>query len=122
MAKPKNGNDYIADVLKTMGWKVQLTEREEAEERFENEFAGHFAFQDAADAEVSLTRLDELMRRFRAHGEKAAVERVLEIARLGKRRAEMISHNRKVEPRKREEKKEIAEWFRILAGNPGCLL
>lgn len=114
----KTGNDYIADVLKTMGWKVQLTEREEAEERFEEEFADILHFKTLPDAEVSLTRLDELMRRFRAHGEAVAVQRVLEIARLGKRRAEMISHNRKVEPRKREEKKEIAEWFRIWLETP----
>jgi len=46
------------------------------------------------------------------------MERVLEIARLGKRRAEMISLNRKVEARKREEKKEIAEWFRIWLETP----
>jgi len=93
-------------------------EREEAEERFEEEFEDILHFKTLQDAEVSLTRLDELVRRFRAHGEKAAVERVLEIARLGKRRAEMISHNRKVEPQKREEKKEIAEWFRIWLETP----
>ena len=46
------------------------------------------------------------------------MERVLEIARLGKRRAEMISHNRKVESQKREEKKEISEWFRIWLETP----
>lgn len=109
----KSGNDYIAEVLKSMGWKVQLTEREEAEERFEEEFEDILHFKTLQDAEVSLTRLDELLRRFRAHGEPAAVERVLEIARLGKRRAEMISRNRKVEAHKREEKVEIAEWFRI---------
>src|SRR5271157_69816 len=109
----KTSNDYISDVLKEAGWKIQLTEREEAEERFEEEFDDILHFKTLQDAEVSLTRLDELLRRFRAHGEKAAVERVLEIARLGKRRAEMISHNRKVEPKKREKKKEIAEWFRI---------
>ena len=40
------------------------------------------------------------------------------IARMGKRRAEMISLNRKVEARKREEKKEIGEWFRIWLENP----
>jgi len=114
----KTGNDYIADVLKSMGWKVQLTEREEAEERFEEEFADILHFKTLADAEVSLTRLDELMRRFRTHGEPAAVRRVLEIARLGKRRAEMIAHNRKVEAQKREEKREIAEWFRIWLETP----
>jgi hypothetical protein len=114
----KSSNEYIADVLKTMGWKVQLSEREEAEERFEEEFEDILHFKSLQDAEVSITRLDELARRFQTHGEKAAVERVLEIARLGKRRAEMISHNRKVETQKREEKKEIAEWFRIWLETP----
>jgi hypothetical protein len=114
----KSSNDYIADVLKSMGWKVQLTEREEAEERFEEEFEDILHFKTLRDAEVSLTRLDELLRRFRTHSEKAAVDRVLEIGRLGKRRAEMIAHNRKVDAPKREEKKEIAEWFRIWLETP----
>jgi hypothetical protein len=104
--------------LKDTGWKVQITEREEAEDRFEEEFEDILHFKTLQDAEVSLTRLDELLRRFQAHEEKAAVERVLEIARLGKRRAEMISLNRKVEARKREEKREIGEWFRIWLENP----
>jgi hypothetical protein len=46
------------------------------------------------------------------------VDRVLDIARLGKRRAEMIARNRKVEAKKREEKKEISEWFRIWLETP----
>ena len=114
----KSSNDYIADVLKSTGWKVQISEREDAEEQFEEEFEDILHFRTLGDAEVSLTRLDELLRRFRAHGEPAAVERVMEIARLGKRRAEMISHNRKVEEKKRAEKREIAEWFRIWLETP----
>jgi hypothetical protein len=116
----KTGNDYIADVLKSAGFKIQLMEREEAEERFEEEFEDILHFKTLGDAEVSITRLDELLRRFQTHGEKAAVERVLEIARLGKRRAEMISRNRKVEEQKRKEKKEIAEWFRIWLETPAA--
>ena len=50
----KSGNDYIADVLKSMGWKVQLSEREEAEERFEEEFEDILHFKTLQDAEVSL--------------------------------------------------------------------
>lgn len=114
----KTGNEYIAEVLKGAGWKVQLSDREEAEERFEEEFEDILHFSTLQDAEVSLTRLDELLRRFRAHSERAAVERVQEIARLGKRRAEMIAHNRKVEEKKRREKREIAEWFRIWLETP----
>jgi len=117
----KSSNDYISDVLQSTGWKVQLSEREEAEERFEEEFEDILHFKTLQDAQVSLTRLDALQRRFRAHDEMAAVERVLEIARLGKRRAEMISHNRKVEPHKRDEKREIAEWFRIWLETPDTL-
>src|SRR5208337_2002427 len=114
----KSSNDYISDVLKSTGWKVQISEREEAEERFEEEFEDILHFKTLQDAEVSITRLDELFRRFQTHGEKAAVERVLEIGRLGKRRAEMIARNPKVEVKKREEKQEIAEWFRIWLETP----
>jgi hypothetical protein len=114
----KTSSDYIADILKTAGWKVLLTLQEEAEEQYEEEFEDLLHFKTLEDAEVSIMRLDELMRKFQAHGEHAAVERVLGIARLGKRRAEMISHNHKVEPQKRAEKEEIASWFRIWLETP----
>jgi len=42
----------------------------------------------------------------------------LNVARLGKRRAEMISRNNKVEVHKRAEKVEIASWFRIWLETP----
>jgi hypothetical protein len=114
----KTSSDYIADVLKTAGWKVLLTLQEEAEEQYEEEFEDLLHFKTLEDAEVSIMRLDELMRKFQSQGEHAAVERVLGIARLGKRRAEMISHNHKVEPQKRAEKEEIASWFRIWLETP----
>jgi hypothetical protein len=114
----KTGSDYIAEVLQSAGWKVVLTQQEEAEDQFEEEFEDLLHFKTLSDAEVSLMRLDELLRRFRAHEEKAAAERVLQIARLGKRRAEMIARNHKVERHKREEKEEIANWFRVWLENP----
>ena len=114
----KTGSDYIAEVLKDAGHRVLLTLQEEAEEQYEEEFEDLLHFKTLEDAEVSIMRLDELMRKFRAHGEHAAVERVLNVARLGKRRAEMISRNHKVEPHKREEKVEIANWFRIWLETP----
>jgi hypothetical protein len=114
----KTSSDYIADVLESAGWKVVLTQQEEAEDQFEEEFEDLLHFKTLGDAEVSLMRLDELLRRFKAHGEKAAAERVMEIARLGKRRAEMIARNHKVEAHKRVEKEEIASWFRIWLENP----
>jgi hypothetical protein len=114
----KTGSEYIADVLKDAGHKVLLMLQEEAEEQYEEEFEDLLHFKTLEDAEVSVMRLDELMRKFRSQGEHAAVERVLNVARLGKRRAEMIARNRKVEPQKREEKLEIANWFRIWLETP----
>ena len=114
----KTGNDYIADVLKHAGFKVNLTIQEEAEDQYEEEFEDLLHFKTLEDAEVSVMRLDELMRKFRSQGEHAAVERVLNVARLGKRRAEMISRNQKVEAPKRAEKEEIVNWFRIWLENP----
>jgi hypothetical protein len=114
----KTGSDYITDVLKSGGFKVVLTQQEEAEDQYEEEFEDLLHFKTLEDAEVSIMRLDELLRKFRAHNERAAVERVLEVARLGKRRAEMIARNQKVEPPKRAEKEEIAVWFRVWLETP----
>ena len=114
----KTGSDYVAEVLQNAGLKVLLHLQEEAEEEYEEEFEDLLHFKTLEDAEVSIMRLDELMRKFQAHGEQAAVERVLNVARLGKRRAEMISRNHKVEASKRAEKEEIAAWFRIWLETP----
>ena len=114
----KTGTDYIAEVLKEAGWKLELTQQEEAEDQYEEEFEDLLHFKTLEDAEVSVMRLDELMRKFRSHHELAAVERVLNVGRLGKRRAEMIARNPKVEAPKRAEKEEIANWFRIWLETP----
>ena len=114
----KTGPDYVAEVLQNAGWKVLLHLQEEAEEEYEEEFEDLLHFKTLEDAEVSIMRLDELLRKFRTQGEHAAVERVLNVARLGKRRAEMIARNHKVEPHKRAEKEEIAGWFRIWLETP----
>ncbi|HJZ65641.1 MAG TPA: hypothetical protein VKD70_15050 [Candidatus Acidoferrum sp.] len=114
----KTGSDYVVDVLKGAGLKVNLSQLEEVEDQFEEEFEDLLHFKTLGDAEVSLMRLDELWRRFQAHGENAAAGRVLDVARLGKRRAEMIARNHKVEARKRQEKEEIANWFRIWLETP----
>ena len=117
-AAGKTQNDYIAGVLKEAGQKILLSQQEEAEDQYEDEFEDLLHFKTLEDAEVSLMRLDELMRKFAAEHEQAAVNRVLTVARLGKRRAEMISRNRKVEAHKRAEKLEIANWFRVWLEQP----
>lgn len=67
---------------------------------------------------MCLVRLDELLRKFQGERERAAAERVREVARLGRRRAEMIARNHKVDARKRGEKEEISHWFGIWLETP----
>jgi len=85
----QNGNGIHCGRAERCGTKGNINQQEEAEEQYEEEFDDLLHFKTLEDAEVSIMRLDELMRKFRSQGEPRAVERVLNIARLGKRRAEM---------------------------------
>jgi len=117
-AAGKTSPDYIAGVLETAGLRVVWSTRADTEGRYEEEFRDLLHFATLEEAEMCLVRLDELFRKFRAEGERAAVERVLEVARLGRRRAEMIARNAKVEALKRAEKEEVMQWFKIWLETP----
>ncbi len=114
----KTSADYIAGVLETAGLRVVWSTRADTEGRYEEEFHDLLHFATLEEAEMCLVRLDELLRKFRAEGERAAVERVFEVARLGRRRAEMIARNPRVDARKRAEKEEILSWFKIWLDTP----
>ncbi len=116
----KTSPDYIAGVLETAGMRVVWTTKADTEGLYEEEFQDLLHFATLEDAEMCIVRLDELFHKFKNEGEGAAAERVLEIARLGRRRAEMIARNRKVEPEKRVEKEEIMQWFKIWLETPGA--
>ncbi len=117
-AAGKTSPDYIAGVLETAGLRVVWSTRADTEGRYEEEFRDLLRFASLEEAEMCLVRLDELLRKFRGEGERAAAERVLEVARLGRRRAEMIARNPKVEARKRGEKEEVMQWFKIWLDTP----
>jgi len=117
-AAGKTSADYIAGVLETAGLGVVWSTRADTEGRYEEEFHDLLHFANLEEAEMCLVRLDELLRKFRAEGERGATERVLEVARLGRRRAEMIARNPKVDAHKREEKEEILQWFKIWLDTP----
>jgi hypothetical protein len=116
--KGKTSGDYIVSVLVEAGMRVVLSTRSDTEGRYEEEFSDLLHFSTFDEAEMCLVRLDELLRKFLVEGERAAAERVREVARLGRRRAEMIARNHKVDARKRAEKEEIAHWFGIWLETP----
>lgn len=114
----KTSAEYVATVLAEAGLRVVLSARTDAEGRYEEEFRDLLHFSTLEDAEMCLVRLDELFRKFGTEGERAAAARVLEVARLGRRRAEMIARNHKVDAAKRGEKEEVARWFAVWLEQP----
>lgn len=114
----KTSPDYIASVLEEAGARVAWSDKDDAAGQYEEEFHDLLHFATLEEAEMCLVRLDELGRKFRAEGERAPAERVLEVARLGRRRAEMIARNPKVDARKRAEKQEILQWFTVWLETP----
>jgi hypothetical protein len=117
-ASGKTSPEYITEVLEDAGLRVAWSTEADTQGLYEEEFRDLLHFATLEEAEMCLVRLDELLRKFRAAGEGAAAERVMEVARLGRRRAEMIARNPRVDARKREEKQEILQWFRIWLDTP----
>jgi hypothetical protein len=114
----KTSADYIVSVLEEAGMRVVWSTRSDTEGRYEEEFTDLLHFSTFTEAEMCLVRLDELLRKFVAESERHAAERVREVARLGRRRAEMISRNHKVEAENRAQKEEVAHWFAIWLETP----
>jgi hypothetical protein len=114
----KTSPDYIAGVLETAGMRIVWSTKADTEGQYEEEFQDLLHFATLEDAEMCIIRLDELYRKFKEEGEHAAVERIFEVARMGRRRAEMIARNHKVELEKRAEKEEIMQWFKIWLDTP----
>jgi len=116
--KGKTSVDYIVSILEEAGMRVVRSTRSDTEGRYEEEFNDLLHFSTFDEAEMCLVRLDELLRKFVLEGEQAAAERVREVARLGRRRAEMIARNHKVDATKRAEKEEMEHWFGIWLETP----
>jgi hypothetical protein len=117
-APGKTSPDYIVSVLEEAGLRVVWSTRSDTDGRYEEEFTDLLHFSTLEEAEMCLVRLDELLRKFLLEHEQPAAERVREVARLGRRRAEMISRNHKVDASKRAQKEEIAHWFAIWLETP----
>jgi hypothetical protein len=79
---------------------------------------GILAFSSLAEAEGTLFRLERLRRNYLLSNDSKGMEYCRQIAMLGRRRAEFISHNKRVSMSKRRQKREIASWFRIWLETP----
>lgn len=114
----------MARLLADEGAELRHAEVLEADARwravdpYEPMFRNILKFSTFEQAAASLKRLDNLRRQFDRTKDAGGLRRVRETVMKGKRRAEMIAGNESVNPRKRAEKAEIAQWFTVWLQQP----
>ena len=114
----------IARLLADEGAELRHAEIMEldVERRLESPYAAMFRnilkFSDFKQTLVSIRQLENLRRKFLSENDREGLRLVRETALKGKSRAQMIAKNERVEEKKREEKREIVEWFTIWLQSP----
>jgi hypothetical protein len=97
---------------------MELDVERRLESPYDAMFRNVLKFSDFKQAVISIRNLENLRKKFLREKDKEGLHLVRETALRGKRRAQMISKNEKVEQKKRDEKAEIVEWFTIWLQNP----
>lgn len=97
---------------------MELDVRRRLESPYDAMFRNVLKFSDFKETLASIRRLENLRRKFLADNDREGLRLVRDTAIKGKSRAQMIGKNEKVEPKKREQKQEIAEWFTIWLQSP----
>jgi hypothetical protein len=94
----------------------------DVERRSEDAYAAAFRnlvkFSDFRQAETTLKNLENLRQKFLRENDREGLRRLREKTRTARERALMISKNAAVNPEKKAEKAEIAEWFKIWLETP----
>lgn len=107
---------YIANILRGAGARVDYQDRfvdPQMDEPYASRLAGALQFRDFATAEASLEKLDGLYREYREAADRVGTSLVRSLVLKGKQRAESLGASARVNPEKRREKQEIANWFRV---------
>jgi len=81
-------------------------------------FTGILSFSSMSEAEETIRHLESLRRKYRAAGDRKGEGYCRKIGLLGRRRAELISRNKRVRAQKRRQKQEIATPFGIWLETP----
>src|SRR5512136_2214024 len=79
---------------------------------------GILSFKTLARTEQTIGQLENLRQRFLAASDKKGVEYCRQVGLLGRKRAERIAANPRVDPKNRRQKQEAALWFRIWLETP----
>jgi hypothetical protein len=90
----------------------------EIDASYSDDLAGLLCFSTFAETEKTLRSLQNLCLKYESLSDKKGVAYCRQIASLGRRRAELISRNKRVSLPKRLQKQEIASWFGIWLETP----
>ena len=115
-ADRKTSGSYIANVLRAAGVRVDYNDRYVdvlIPEPYADRLEGLLQFHDLNEAESTLRKMDEIYREYRSASDLVGANIVRSMAIKGRQRAESIAGNSRVRPEKRQEKEEIARWFKV---------
>ena len=97
---------------------LKLDVERRAEDAYAAPFRNLIKFGSFAESETTLKNLENLRQKFVRENDREGLRRLKAKTVQAKERAQMISKNARVAPEKREEKAEIAEWFKIWLETP----
>jgi len=113
---PRASRSYVAGVLAGAGMRVEIDDKYVdpwMDEPYAGRLKGLLEFGDFAKAEDSIRKLDTAYREYRELGDRIGMGLVRTLLLKGKQRAASLASNPRLSPEKREEKREIASWFRV---------
>lgn len=117
----KTSLGYIASILRAAEYEVRYEDAYSdpiMPEPYASRLKNVLAFHDLPSAEQSLLKLDGILREYSSSGDRRGVAMVHSLVKKGKLRAQSIAANARVQAAKRQEKQEIANWFRIWLETP----
>jgi hypothetical protein len=121
----KTSPSYIASVLREAGTRIEIPERlanafmdPSMEEPYATRLRSLLQFGNFASAEQSLRDLDRAYREYSAAADRLGMKLVRAVALKGKLRAQSLASHPRVTAAAREEKREIAGWFRVWLQSP----
>ncbi len=97
---------------------LELDVERRLESPYEPMFRNILKFADFKQALNTMRNLENLRKKFQTENDKEGLRLVREVGQKGKRRAQMVAGNEKVEAQNRAEKAEIAEWFTLWLQSP----
>ena len=112
---------YIANVLREAGARVDYEDRYVdpwMEEPYASRLKGMLQFGDLAAAEASLRQLDATYREYLQAADQVGTRLVRSLVVKGKQRAGSLAASPRVSQERRQEKQEIATWFRVWLETP----